>query len=88
MLYIQCLIVFQWVYNILEGKSEADAVLYEDSDPDIGFILLPDPKSNHPERGFVYLLGICHTRSIKSLRDLNESHLPLLKHIKNKGLVR
>lgn len=31
-----------WVYNILEHKSEADRIVFEDEDQTEGFILLPD----------------------------------------------
>ncbi|XP_037552870.1 m7GpppX diphosphatase [Nematolebias whitei] len=34
----------QWVYNILEKKAEADKIVYEDPNPDLGFVLLPDFK--------------------------------------------
>lgn len=34
----------QWVYNILEKKAEADRIVYEDPDPEVGFVLLPDFK--------------------------------------------
>lgn len=39
---MNCLI--QWVYNILEKKAEADRIIYEDPDPVVGFVLLPDFK--------------------------------------------
>ena len=32
------------VYNILEGKKEAERVLFRDEDPANGFIILPDLK--------------------------------------------
>ncbi|CAG8774251.1 13441_t:CDS:2, partial [Racocetra fulgida] len=51
----------QWVYNILQKKSEVEKIIFEVDDEEKGFILLPDI----------------------SLRDLNESHLPLLKNLKN-----
>jgi m7GpppX diphosphatase len=35
---------YQWVFNILEKKAEADRIVYEDPDPDVGFVLLPDFK--------------------------------------------
>lgn len=35
---------FQWVHNILEKKAEADRIVFEDPDPDTGFVLLPDFK--------------------------------------------
>lgn len=31
-----------WVYNILEGISEAENVVYRDEDPETGFVLTPD----------------------------------------------
>ena len=31
---------FQWIYNILEHKKEADRIIYENLDPDNGFILV------------------------------------------------
>ncbi|XP_015929007.1 m7GpppX diphosphatase [Parasteatoda tepidariorum] len=76
----------QWVYNILEHKSESERITFEDSDKDLGFILIPDLKWNDVKKGSIYLLAMCHTKNIKSLRDLTVSHLPLLNNIKTKGL--
>lgn len=36
--------LLQWVYNILEKKAEADRIVFEDPDPQVGFVLLPDFK--------------------------------------------
>ena len=33
-----------WVYNILAHKKEAETIVYENPDPDEGYILLPDYK--------------------------------------------
>ena len=71
----------QWVYNILDKKAEVDKVVFEDPDPQNGFILLPDMKWNGTELESLYLVAIAHKRDIKSLRDLDQSHLPLLKNI-------
>lgn len=78
---------FQWVTNILEHKSETDRVVFEDSSPEIGFILLPDLKWDGKQIEDLYLVAIVHQRGIKSLRDLNTCHLALLKNIKGKGTV-
>lgn len=78
---------FQWVTNILEHKSETDRVVFEDSSPEIGFILLPDLKWDTKQIEDLYLIAIVHQTGIKSLRDLNSCHLPLLKNIKEKGVV-
>ncbi|XP_073513513.1 m7GpppX diphosphatase [Phyllobates terribilis] len=75
----------QWVYNILEKKAEADRIVHENPDPELGFILLPDFKWNQKQVDDLYLIAICHPRGIKSLRDLDGGHLPLLKNILREG---
>ena len=70
----------------MEHKSEVERIIFEDPDVENGFILLPDLKWNG-EVDTLYLLGIVHKRDIKSLRDLTEKHLPLLKNIQKKGIV-
>ncbi|XP_042349373.1 m7GpppX diphosphatase [Plectropomus leopardus] len=75
----------QWVYNILEKKAEADRIVYEDPDPDVGFVLLPDFKWDQKQVDDLYLIAISHQRGIKSLRDLTSEHLPLLQNIFHKG---
>lgn len=74
----------QWVYNILEGKSEQDRIVLEDADPKTGFVLLPDLKWNTKDLESLYLLVIVRQRGIKSIRDLTGEHLPLLKNIHTK----
>lgn len=75
----------QWVYNILEKKAEADRIIYEDPDPDTGFVLLPDFKWDQKQLENLYLIAIVHRRDIKSLRDLTSGHLSLLRNIRSKG---
>ncbi|XP_075046567.1 m7GpppX diphosphatase [Mixophyes fleayi] len=75
----------QWVYNILEKKAEADRIVYENPDPEHGFILIPDFKWNQKQVEDLYLIAICNPRGIKSLRDLTADHLPLLKNILHEG---
>ncbi|KAL7848388.1 hypothetical protein AOLI_G00231060 [Acnodon oligacanthus] len=76
----------QWVYNILEKKAEADRIVFEDPDLNVGFVLLPDFKWNQKQLDDLYLIAIVHRRGIKSLRDLTSDDLPLLKNIQKKGL--
>jgi len=71
----------------LDHEKEADRILYEDPDKEKGFIILPDLKWDGKQIEDMYLTGICHARNIKSIRDLNTSHLPLLKNMLDKGLV-
>ncbi|XP_065354915.1 m7GpppX diphosphatase [Calliphora vicina] len=72
----------EWVYNILEHKQETERIVFEDSDPENGFVLLPDLKWDGRNVENLYVLAITHKRDIKSLRDLNASHLPLLRNIR------
>lgn len=75
----------QWVYNILEKKAEVERVVFEDNDPETGFVLLPDLKWDQKQIENLYLVAIGRRREIKSLRDLDRSHLPLLRNILLKG---
>lgn len=78
---------FQWVYNILEKKKEADRIVFEDPDPNTGFVLLPDLKWDGSQVENLYLVAIVHDRSLRSIRDLRQQHLGLLQNIQNKGAV-
>lgn len=75
------------MFNILEHKSEKDRIVYEDTDPENGFILIPDLKWDGKQFETLYLLAICNKRGIKSLRDLNSSHIQLLNNILYSGSV-
>ncbi|XP_077387525.1 m7GpppX diphosphatase [Festucalex cinctus] len=75
----------QWVYNILEKKAESERIVFEDPDPKLGFVLLPDFKWDQKQLDNLYLIAITHRRNIKSLRDLTSEHLPLLQNILQKG---
>ena len=86
-LFIHFNTYLQWVDNILEHKSEADRIVYEDSDDENGFVLLPDLKWNGTSVETLYLLAIVKSHGIKSLRDLGYEHLPLLKNILENGTV-
>ncbi|KAG5897333.1 hypothetical protein JTB14_030219 [Gonioctena quinquepunctata] len=76
----------QWVYNILEHKSEVDRIFFEDTDPENGFVMVPDLKWNGENIDTLYFLVIVNKHNIKSLRDLTSDHLPLLRNIKHKGI--
>ena len=76
-----------WVYNILEHKQETERIVFEDPDPETGFVLLPDLKwdQRNPSTN-LYLMAVIHKRGIKSLRDLTSDHLAILRNIKSRGL--
>jgi len=75
----------QWIYNILEHKKEVERIIFEDSDPEIGFILLPDLKWTGEQLENLYLQALVKRRDISCVRELTGEHLPLLKNIQDKG---
>ena len=48
----------EWVYNILDHKKETERIVYEDSDSETGFILLPDFKWSGKQVDDLYLVAI------------------------------
>ncbi|KNC47441.1 mRNA decapping enzyme [Thecamonas trahens ATCC 50062] len=74
-----------WVYNILEGKAEADRVIFADDDVDTGFVLLPDLKWDGANAEQLYVVVLPHRRGIRTLRSLRAEHLPLLRNIAGPG---
>lgn len=73
----------QWVYNVLERKAEVERLIFDDPDPDVGFMMHPDLKWDQVQTEQLYCVAICHRRDIRSLRDLRREHLPLLQNIKS-----
>lgn len=75
----------QWIYNILEHKKEVERIVFEDSDQETGFILLPDIKWTGESLENLYLQALVKRRDISCMRELTGEHLPLLKNILEKG---
>lgn len=77
-----------WVFNILEGRTEQEDVLLRDPgqgiNPDDGFLLLPDLNWDRKTVTSLHLLGLVVRRDIWSLRDLKKGHVEWLKHMRNK----
>ena len=71
----------EWVHNILDKKKEVERIIFEDTDPSNGFILLPDMKWDQGTLTDLYCLAIINRRDITSLRSLTSEHLPLLHNI-------
>ncbi|KAK6458436.1 trehalase-associated protein [Scheffersomyces xylosifermentans] len=68
----------KWVYNILFEGKESETFVHHDTDPESGFVLLPDMKWDTINMESLYLCAIVNRKDISSVRDLNESHLPFL----------
>lgn len=85
--FISSIVLFQWVYNILDHKKESERIIFEDPCKKLGFILLPDLKWDGKTVETFYGLAIVHQLNLKSLRSLTAEHLPLLRNIQTKGVA-
>lgn len=71
----------QWIYNIIEGRREQEAVLYRD--PDARFLIVPSTSdSKRRPRGYI---AIFMDTSLRSIRDLSKDHVPLLLEVCSAG---
>ncbi|ODV89142.1 hypothetical protein CANCADRAFT_58177 [Tortispora caseinolytica NRRL Y-17796] len=73
-----------WVYNILDGKAEQDAVVYRDEEVvgnRHGFVLMKDMKWDGSTLSTLYLVVIANDRDIWSVRDLRKSDANWLESI-------
>lgn len=75
------------MYNILDHKKESERIVFEDPCEQNGFILLPDLKWDGKTHETLYLIAIVRRHNIKSLRDLSDTDLSLLKNIRQKGIA-
>ncbi|GAV04982.1 hypothetical protein RvY_15176 [Ramazzottius varieornatus] len=76
----------KWVDNILDHEKETERIVFEDPDPETGFVLLPDLKWDGSNVDSLYLVALVHKRGIHSIRDLRGFHLPMLQKIQDEGL--
>lgn len=73
----------QWVMNILHHGAEADRVVFRDDDPQTGFVLVPDMKWDGVTVQSMYLTAIVLRSDLRSVRDLNQQHIPFLQKLKH-----
>lgn len=79
-----------WVFNILEGREEQESVLLREpgqgTNPDDGFLLLPDLNWDRRSLTSLRLLALPERRDIWSVRDLKKGHIEWLRHMRDKIL--
>lgn len=79
-----------WVFNILEGRTEQEDVILREKGPDGteegGFLVLPDLNWDRKTMGSLHLLALVMRRDIWSLRDLKKKHIPWLKYLRERLL--
>jgi m7GpppX diphosphatase len=76
-----------WVWNIIDGKTEVEDVIFrtpKGRDGDEGFLLLPDLNWDRKTIEALHLLGLVERMDIWSLRDLRKKHIPWLRHMRQK----
>lgn len=73
-----------WVFNIIEGRTEQEDVIYRESDPKDGFLLLPDLNWDRKTLESLHLLGLVERRDIWSVRDLKKRDVKWLKYMREK----
>lgn len=76
-----------WVWNIIDGKTEVEDVIFrtpKGRDGDEGFLLLPDLNWDRKTIEGLHLLGLVERMDIWSLRDLRKKHIPWLRHMRDK----
>jgi m7GpppX diphosphatase len=77
-----------WVFNILEGRTEQEDVILRDTNhgPEHGFLMLPDLNWDRRTMNSLHLLAIVDRRDIWSLRDLKKRHIPWLRYLRKRLL--
>ncbi|XP_015185669.1 PREDICTED: m7GpppX diphosphatase [Polistes dominula] len=73
----------EWIDNILAHKAEQDKIVYEDTNKETGFIIVHDLKWDGQPQS-LKLLALPFQK-VRSMRELNASHLPLLRNIRDSG---
>jgi m7GpppX diphosphatase len=69
----------RWIYNIIDGISEQDSILYRDQQ----CIIIPTYMWDSKNIDKLHLICLPLDISLRSIRSLNSSHIPLLEHMKN-----
>lgn len=77
-----------WVFNILEGRTEQEDVILRDAGhgPDDGFLMLPDLNWDRKTIGSLHLLALVERKDIWSLRDLRKRHIFWLRYLRQRLL--
>ncbi|KAK5257094.1 hypothetical protein LTR16_001639, partial [Cryomyces antarcticus] len=74
-----------WVFNIIEGRTEQDDVFYREHGEE-GFLVLPDLNWDRKTITSLHLLGLVERRDIWSVRDLQRRNKTWLERMREKLL--
>lgn len=76
-----------WVFNIIEGRTEQEDVLFRssrDTPEEERFLLLPDLNWDRKTVGSLHLLALVERRDIWSVRDLKRGHVGWLRTMRER----
>jgi m7GpppX diphosphatase len=78
---------YQWVYNIIDGLTEQEDIVYSDDK----FILIPTYTWNYKNKDKknmdkIHILAIFKDKNLKTLRSLTGENADLLEYVMNKSL--
>ncbi len=68
----------KWIYNIIDGTSEQESILYKDD----FCIVIPSYTWDGINLDNCHILCLPTDISLRCIRSLNNSHIPLLEHMK------
>jgi hypothetical protein len=68
----------QWIYNIIDGTSEQDSILYRDE----LCIIIPTYIWDGKNIDKLHILCLPTDITLRSIRSLTSAHIPLLEHMK------
>ena len=71
----------KWIYDIIDKKSNINKILYENKN----FVLVIRKYMKPDKISKFHLLAFPKDKTIKSIRDLNADHIPLLKNMVKKS---
>ncbi len=72
----------KWIFEVLNGKNESDRIIYKDDK----FIMFPPRRCDNEDLTKFHMLSFVTDESIRSIRDLTDDHVDLLKHIYTKSI--
>jgi len=71
----------KWAYNIVDGISEQERILFRNDD----FIIIPTLAWDEKNIFKLHILALFTNKDLKTLRDLKKDHIPLLESALKEG---
>ena len=74
----------KWIYDIVDGNTEQETIILKTDD----FVVTPSYVWDGKDIFKLHILSIVCDKSITCIRDLNKSHVPLLKSMRDMTLKK